>query len=127
MVGAITRVDSGSREWNAGTASNGNAASEVDTLLEKKRTEESAYTLSKQDDKEASSKKLEQEVDKLNEQLKSQTKALRFKYSEDAGKYYVQVINPATQEVVESIPPEYLLELSVKMKDLIGLFIDKKL
>lgn len=67
------------------------------------------------------------EVEKLNEQMKANNKTLRFKYSEDAGKYFVQIINPATQEVLDNLPPEYLIDLSAKMKALIGLFIDKKL
>lgn len=71
--------------------------------------------------------KLEKELSNLNESIKSTGKLLRFKYNDEVHKSYVEVVDSETQEVVESLPPEFLIDLSIKMKELIGLFVDKKL
>ncbi|MBU5440986.1 flagellar protein FlaG [Paenibacillus sp. MSJ-34] len=72
-------------------------------------------------------KKLEEELKKLNESIKATEKMIRFKYNDEAEQIFVEVINTETQEVVTSLPPEFLIDLSIKMKELIGMFIDKKL
>lgn len=71
--------------------------------------------------------KLERKLAELNEAIKSSEKMLRFKYNDEVKEVYIEVINRETQEVVTSLPPEFLIDLSIKMKELIGLFIDKKL
>jgi len=71
-------------------------------------------------------KKLEEELKKLNDSIAGYNKMLRFRYNEEAEQTYVEVIDTETQEVVASLPPEFLIDLSIKMKELIGLFIDKK-
>ncbi|WP_246054362.1 flagellar protein FlaG [Paenibacillus anaericanus] len=71
--------------------------------------------------------KADRELEKVNEAIKSSEKMLRFKYNDEVKQVYVEVINRETQEVVTSLPPEFLIDLSIKMKELIGLFIDKKL
>lgn len=137
MAGVVNRLDHSVREWQAGLApqtaqtlpaslTNTGAKSDY-SIPETNRIDETNPSQIKQEDKELSAEEVRKEVDKLNEQLKLQSKTLRFKFSEDAGKYFVQVINPATQEVMDTLPPEYLIDLSAKMKALIGLFIDKKM
>jgi len=76
---------------------------------------------------EAERKKLEEELKKLNDSIVSYGKLLKFKYDEKAEMTYVEVIDTETQEVVASLPPEFLIDLSIRMKELIGMFIDKKL
>ncbi|MNW45191.1 flagellar protein FlaG [compost metagenome] len=71
--------------------------------------------------------KLERKLAELNEAIRSSEKMLRFKYNDKVKEVYVEVINRETQEVVTSLPPEFLIDLSIKMKEIIGLFIDKKL
>ncbi|MFC4599663.1 flagellar protein FlaG [Cohnella hongkongensis] len=77
--------------------------------------------------KEEDQKKLDEELKKLNESLASSGKMLKFKYNEEAKTTYVEVIDAESQKVVASMPPEFLIDLSIKMKELIGMFIDKKL
>lgn len=72
-------------------------------------------------------KKLEEDLKKVNDSLVSYGKLLKFKYNEEAKTTYVEVIDAESQKVVASLPPEFLIDLSVKMKELIGMFIDKKL
>lgn len=71
--------------------------------------------------------KLEEDLKKVNDSLVSYGKLLKFKYNEEAKATYVEVIDTESQKVVASLPPEFLIDLSVKMKELIGMFIDKKL
>ncbi|NMM54309.1 flagellar protein FlaG [Paenibacillus aquistagni] len=70
--------------------------------------------------------KLENELTKWNESLAEYGKELHFKYHEKAEQLYVEVVDRATREVIASLPPEFLIDLSVKMKELIGLFFDEK-
>ncbi|WP_052339851.1 flagellar protein FlaG [Gorillibacterium massiliense] len=71
-------------------------------------------------------KKLEEQVRKLNESIASSGKELKFKYNDEAKQLYVEVIDAKTKEVVTSLPPEFLIDLSMKMKEMIGMFLDKK-
>jgi len=71
-------------------------------------------------------KQLEEALKQLNDSIASYNKMLRFRYNEEAEQTYVEIIDTTTQEVVASLPPEFLIDLSIKMKELIGLFIDKK-
>lgn len=69
---------------------------------------------------------LQKKVEELNESIASSGKEIHFKYHDDAKELYVEVVDRKTKEVIASLPPEFLIELSVKMKELIGLFMDKK-
>ncbi|CAH8719543.1 flagellar protein FlaG [Paenibacillus thiaminolyticus] len=69
---------------------------------------------------------LQKKVEELNESIASSGKEIHFKYHDDAKELYVEVIDKKTKEVIASLPPEFLIDLSVKMKELIGLFLDKK-
>ncbi|WP_276353591.1 flagellar protein FlaG [Cohnella caldifontis] len=72
-------------------------------------------------------KKLDEQLKKINDSLVSYGKMLKFKYNDEAKTTYVEVVDTETQKVVASLPPEFLIDLSVRMKELIGMFIDKKL
>lgn len=76
--------------------------------------------------KAVNEKELEKEIDKLNNVMKAADQDLRFKFHKEAETLFVELVDVHTQEVIKSLPPEYMLELSAKMKELIGLFIDKK-
>ncbi len=89
-------------------------------------TEEKKFSLDKEALTAEQKKIFEQELKSANESLMSNGKQLRFKYDEDANSLYVEVLDSKTQEVVVSLPPEFLIDLSKRMKELIGLFLDKK-
>lgn len=76
---------------------------------------------------EADKKKFEDELNKHNEAFAYTGKLLKFRYDEEAETSFVEVIDTATNEVIVSLPPEFLIELSVKMKKILGMYIDKKL
>lgn len=70
---------------------------------------------------------LEKQAKKLNEAIASSGKELKFKYNDEAEQLYVEIIDSKTQKVLSSLPPEFLIDLSVKMKEMIGMFFDKKI
>lgn len=90
-------------------------------------SENSSGELSAQRFLKEQQEELEKQVKKLNESIASSGKELKFKYNDEAKELYVEIIDLKTQEVLTSLPPEFLIELSVKMKEMIGMFIDKKL
>ena len=71
-------------------------------------------------------KQLEEALKQLNDSIAPYNKMLRFRYNDEAEQTYVEVIDTETQEVVASLPPEFLIDLSIRMKELIGMFIDKR-
>ncbi|GGH33012.1 flagellar protein FlaG [Paenibacillus segetis] len=71
--------------------------------------------------------KLEEQIKKLNESIAASGKELKFKYNDEAHELYVEVLNSETKEVVSSLPPEFLIDLSLKMKEMIGMFFDEKI
>lgn len=71
--------------------------------------------------------KLDEQIKKLNQSIASSGKELQFRYNEEAHELYVEVLNSETREVVSSLPPEFLIDLSLKMKEMIGMFFDEKI
>ncbi|WP_223065957.1 flagellar protein FlaG [Paenibacillus caui] len=71
--------------------------------------------------------RLDKQIEKLNKAIADSNRELHFKYNDKAKQLYVEVVNAKTKEVVNSLPPEFLIDLSIKMKELIGMFIDQKI
>lgn len=74
-------------------------------------------------------KKIEEIARDLNNAVKFANCHLEFQPYEDSGRYQVRVVNSRSGEVVKVIPPDYLLDFSIKMKEMIneivGLFVDE--
>lgn len=66
------------------------------------------------------------EIEKLNESLKASGTKMHYKYIDEADKFVVELIDLRSQEVIETLPPEHMIDLSIKLKEIIGLFIDQK-
>ena len=71
--------------------------------------------------------KLEEAVNSINEFLNTQHKASKFVFHEGLDKYYVQLVDADTDEVIKEIPPEKLLNAFYEMKKLAGMIIDEKI
>lgn len=69
----------------------------------------------------------EQATEQMNKVFQAINENLVFKFHDDADQLYAELISLDTKEVIKTIPPEYLLEMKAKMKEMIGLFIDEKL
>jgi len=50
---------------------------------------------------------------------------LSFEVYEDTNQLYVQLIDRETREVIKQIPPEELLELSSRIREMVGIILDK--
>lgn len=74
-------------------------------------------------------KKIEELARNLNETVKFASCHLEFQPYEDSGRFQVKVVNSLSGEVIKEIPPDYLLDFSIKMKEMInqvvGLFVDE--
>ena len=125
MLGSINRMDGTNRDWSQARAS-GKATPDLSL-----NTNNVGIPNEKQAGNDGLSKedkeKIYKEVEKLNHQLAVQNHSFRFKFSEEAEQFYMQIIDMKTQEVIESVPSEHMIELAAKLKDMIGFFIDKKL
>ncbi|WP_051330959.1 flagellar protein FlaG [Aneurinibacillus terranovensis] len=68
--------------------------------------------------------RLKERANKIFEALNT---GLAFKFHEKSGKWYAVIENKITQEVLKEIPPKFMLELEASLKEMIGVFLDKKL
>lgn len=110
-----------------------------DTLKVKSRNEEALKQ--QQEARETATKQLEIELQK-NEQQKERIDAekylkeiiditeifnrkLKFSIDKDLDQVIVKVVDAETDKVIKEIPPEELKRLYAKMKEAIGLIIDK--
>ncbi|WP_281863648.1 flagellar protein FlaG [Planomicrobium okeanokoites] len=65
-------------------------------------------------------------VEGMNEFIEPTTTAVKFLLHEDLNEYYVQVINPLTDEVLKEIPNKKFLDMYASMTELMGLIVDEK-
>lgn len=65
-------------------------------------------------------------VNKLNEFMDHSQKNSKFVFHKDLGRYYVEVVDARTQEVVKEIPPKELLDAYYEMQKLAGNIFDNK-
>jgi flagellar protein FlaG len=73
---------------------------------------------------EKSSEKL---VDELNKELSILNTRLSFSVDEKTNKTVVRIIDTSNNDVIKQFPPEYLLKVSQKITELIGLVVDEKI
>lgn len=71
--------------------------------------------------------KIHQAVDSLNEFLEINNSTSKFLFHEGLNRYFVQVVNTQTDEVVKEIPPKKLLDAFYEMQKLVGMIVDEKI
>lgn len=64
-------------------------------------------------------------VNKMNEFMEATSKNSKFIFHEGLEKYYVEIVDAKTEEVVKEIPPKELLDAYYEMQKMIGKIIDK--
>ena len=62
----------------------------------------------------------------MNDFLEPTTTAVKFQLHEELNEYYVQVINPITEEVLKEIPNKKFLDMYASMTEFLGLMVDEK-
>lgn len=73
-----------------------------------------------------SKEKLEELLNKLNITLNAMDIQARFSVHEETGDIMVRIINVETGKTIREIPPEKLLEMAAKLKEMVGLIVDEK-
>lgn len=96
-------------------------------LQSRKTTSPAMNNLQTDNIKEVDETNLEQEIEDFNDVLRAAKQNLRFKFHKETELLIVELYDLKTDEVIKTLPPEYMLELSVRMKEMIGLFVDKRL
>lgn len=81
----------------------------------------------KNEDQSVSKEKLQQAVDSVNEFLQLNHSASKFVFHEGLDRYFVQVVDTETEEVVKEIPPKKLLDAFYEMQKLVGMIVDEKI
>ncbi|MER2258948.1 MAG: flagellar protein FlaG, partial [Priestia megaterium] len=71
--------------------------------------------------------KLQQAVDSMNEFFEINNSGLKFVFHEGLEKYYVQLVNKDTDEVVREIPSKKMLDVFYEMQKLVGMIVDEKI
>ncbi|MGE7622502.1 flagellar protein FlaG [Viridibacillus sp. NPDC096237] len=67
----------------------------------------------------------ERAVNKLNEFMEVHNKNSKFVFHEKLDRYYVQVVDAETEEVVKEIPPKELLDAYYQMQKNFGKIVDE--
>lgn len=76
---------------------------------------------------EISKEKLQNVVDTVNEFLQTNHNASKFVLHDGLDRYFVQVVDIQTEEVVKEIPPKKLLDAFYEMQKLLGMIVDEKI
>lgn len=71
--------------------------------------------------------KLVEKVDGMNDFLEPLNTSVKFKFHDELGEFYVQVINMSTDEVLKEIPNKKFLDMYASMAEFAGLLVDEKL
>jgi flagellar protein FlaG len=64
-------------------------------------------------------------VEQANRQLRARNVDLRFGIHEASGAFYVRVLDPKTNEVLKTVPPEQLLDFRARLADARGILFDE--
>ena len=83
--------------------------------------------ISIQENQEISKKQLQQAVEMVNEFLQINNSASKFVLHEGLDRYFVQLIDSETEEVLKEIPPKRLLDAFYEMQKLVGMIVDEKI
>lgn len=79
------------------------------------------------DEQEITKEKLQQAVETVNEFLQINHSSSKFVLHEGLERYFVQLVDSETEEVVKEIPPRKLLDAFYEMQMLLGMIVDEKI
>lgn len=64
-------------------------------------------------------------VDEMNQMAKASNTRVSFAYSDDIGAMYVRVLDDNTGQVIRQFPSEEAMEFASKMREWVGMLLDK--
>ncbi len=79
------------------------------------------------EEQEISKEKLQQAVEIVNEFLQINHSSSKFVLHDGLDRYFVQVVDAQTEQVVKEIPPRKLLDAFYEMQKLLGMIVDEKI
>ncbi|OMC89285.1 flagellar biosynthesis protein FlaG [Viridibacillus sp. FSL H7-0596] len=71
--------------------------------------------------------KVQKAIDSLNEFMTMQNHSSKFVMHDGLDRYFVQVIDAETEEVIREIPPRKLLDAFYTMQKFLGMIVDEKI
>ncbi|ALC88188.1 flagellar protein FlaG [Bacillus sp. FJAT-22090] len=71
--------------------------------------------------------KVQKAVDALNEFMTVQNRNSKFIMHDGLDRYYVEVVDAKTDEVIREVPPRKLLDAYYTMQKFLGMIIDEKI
>lgn len=71
--------------------------------------------------------KVQKAIDALNEFMTIQNRNSKFIMHDGLDRYYVEVIDAETEEVIREVPPRKLLDAFYTMQKFLGMIIDEKI
>ncbi|MFJ7838508.1 flagellar protein FlaG [Lysinibacillus sphaericus] len=90
-------------------------------------TQSQGENLPTADVQEISKEKLQHAIDTVNEFLQINHNASKFVLHDGLDRYFVQVVDTKTEEIVKEIPPKKLLDAFYEMQKLLGMIVDEKI
>ena len=79
------------------------------------------------DEQEITKEKLQQAVETVNEFLQINHNSSKFVLHDGLERYFIQVVDTQTEEIVKEIPPKKLLDAFYEMQKLLGMIVDEKI
>ena len=71
--------------------------------------------------------KVQKAVDALNEFMTIQNHNSKFVLHDGLDRYYVEVVDADTDEVIREVPPRKLLDAFYSMQKFVGMIVDEKI
>lgn len=71
--------------------------------------------------------KVQKAVDALNEFMTVQNRNSKFVMHDGLERYYVEVVDADTEEVIREVPPRKLLDAFYSMQKFLGMIVDEKI
>lgn len=71
--------------------------------------------------------KVKKAVDALNEFMTVQNRSSKFVMHDGLDRYYVEVVDAETDEVIREVPPRKLLDAFYTMQKFLGMIVDEKI
>jgi len=65
-------------------------------------------------------------VEQMNKSLDPLKTSLKFGFHDISNTYYVSVVDTNTNDIIRTFPSEEAMQLSVKMKEFVGMIFDQK-
>lgn len=71
--------------------------------------------------------KLAEHIEQMNKFIEPTKTTIRFQLHDKLNKYYVQVVDTYTEEVIREIPSKKFLDMYAATAELLGMLVDKKI